>query len=66
VKTCPGKTFIPAPPEESCECNNCPYMKLNTPAKLYRCMKDLAPEVRLDDDTIARARAPIMRMLEMS
>jgi quinolinate synthase len=66
VKTCPGKVFIPAPPEESCECNNCPYMKLNTPAKLYRCMKDRAPEIHLDDDLIARAQKPIRRMLEMS
>jgi quinolinate synthase len=65
-KTCPGKVFLPAPPEESCECNNCPYMKLNTPAKLYRCMKDRAPEIRLDDDLIARAQKPIRRMLEMS
>jgi quinolinate synthase len=66
VKTCPGKVFIPAPPEESCECNNCPYMKLNTPAKLYRCMKERAPEIHLDDDLIARAQRPIRRMLDMS
>jgi quinolinate synthase len=65
VKACPGKLFIPAPPEESCECNNCPYMKLNTPAKLYRCMKDRAPEILLDDDLIARAERPIRRMLDI-
>jgi quinolinate synthase len=65
-KACPGKTFIPAPPEESCECNNCPYMKLNTPAKLYECMKNLAPEITLDEGLIARAVRPIRRMLEMS
>lgn len=65
-KHCPRKRFIPAPPEESCECNNCPYMKLNTPAKLYRCMRDRSPEIRLDDELIAKARRPILRMLEMS
>jgi quinolinate synthase len=65
-KSCPGKVFIPAPPEESCECNNCPYMKLNTPAKLYRCMRDRSPEILLDDDLMARAREPIRRMLAMS
>ncbi|HLF15050.1 MAG TPA: quinolinate synthase NadA [Bacteroidota bacterium] len=65
-KTCPGKKFIPAPPEESCECNNCPYMKLNTPGKLYLCMKNRSPEILLDDALIARAQKPIRRMLEMS
>lgn len=65
-KTCPGKRFIPAPPEAGCECNHCPYMKLNTPAKLYRCMRDGVPEVRLDPELIERARTPILRMLEMS
>jgi len=56
----------PAPPEESCECNNCPYMKLNTPGKLYLCMKNRSPEILLDDALIARAQKPIRRMLEMS
>jgi len=65
-KACPGKRFIPAPPEENCACNNCPYMKLNTMEKLYLCMKHQAPEIILSDDLIARAGAPIRRMLEMS
>lgn len=65
-KACPGKLFIPAPPEESCACNQCPYMKLNTMEKLYLCMKNRAPEITLDEDLIRRARAPIQRMLEMS
>src|SRR3990172_9392098 len=65
-KTCPGKRFIPAPPEAGCACNNCPYMKLNTIEKLYLCMKTQSPEILLDDDLISRAEAPIRRMLEMS
>jgi len=65
-KTCPGKRFIPAPPEEACACNNCPYMKLNTIEKLYLCMKHRAPEIVLDDGLIARAEIPIRRMLAMS
>ena len=65
-KACPDKLFIPAPPEESCACNQCPYMKLNTMEKLYLCMKRRAPEITLDDDLIRRAHAPIRRMLEMS
>ena len=29
-KSNPAKTFIPAPPNNSCACNDCPHMKLNT------------------------------------
>ncbi|HPH24596.1 MAG TPA: quinolinate synthase NadA, partial [Chitinophagaceae bacterium] len=28
-KSSPNKTFIPAPPNNSCACNDCPHMKLN-------------------------------------
>ncbi|KAF0243248.1 MAG: quinolinate, partial [Chitinophagaceae bacterium] len=28
-KNAPTKTFIPAPPNNNCACNDCPYMKLN-------------------------------------
>ena len=65
-KTCPDKVFIPAPPEESCACNQCPYIKLNTMEKLYLCMKHRSPEIMLSDDLIRRATFPIQRMLEMS
>jgi len=65
-KACPEKLFLPAPPEESCACNQCPYMKLNTIEKLYSCMKNRSPEILLDDDLINRALIPIQRMLEMS
>ena len=27
-KESPGKTFIPAPPDNNCACNDCPHMKL--------------------------------------
>lgn len=65
-KSCPDKLFIPAPPEESCACNQCPYMKLNTMEKLYLCMKNRQPEIVLSDDLIRRALVPLQRMLEMS
>ncbi|MBP8725051.1 MAG: quinolinate synthase NadA [Saprospiraceae bacterium] len=63
---CPGKTFIPAPPENTCACNECPFMKLNTMEKLYLCMKYEQPEILLPADVIAKARASIDRMLEIS
>jgi len=63
----PGKELIPAPPEdESCACNVCPYMRLNTMEKLYLCLRDLGPEVDVPEATRIRALAPIERMLEMS
>lgn len=65
-KSCHSKLFIPAPPEESCACNQCPYMKLNTMEKLYLCMKNRSPEIHLGQQLIDRAYLPIKRMLEMS
>ena len=65
-KSCPDKVFIPAPPEESCACNLCPYMKLNTMEKLYLCMKNRAPEINMSDDLIRQAYKPIRLMLDMS
>ncbi len=65
-KHCPEKLFIPAPPEESCSCNQCPYMRLNTMEKLYLCMKNQSPEISLDDEIRRKALIPIQRMLEMS
>jgi len=65
-KSSPHKTFIPAPPDNTCACNDCPYMKLNTLEKLYNCMKFEQPEIILPADVVARARRPIERMLEIS
>jgi quinolinate synthase len=63
----PGKELIPAPPEdESCACNECPYMRLNTMEKLYLCLRDLSPQVDVPADIRERALKPIERMLEMS
>jgi len=62
----PGKTYIPAPPDNGCACNECPYMRLNTMEKLYRCMRDRTPELVLPPDLQAAARAPLERMLEWS
>jgi quinolinate synthase len=65
-KLAPGKTYIPAPPETACACNECPYMKLNTMEKLYLCMKNRTPEITLPPDILAAALVPIRRMLAMS
>lgn len=65
-KSSPGKEFIIVPTDETCACNDCPYMKLNTMEKLYLCLRDEKPEIILDEDTIQKAVKPIKRMLEIS
>lgn len=65
-KNCPNKIFIPAPPEKSCNCNNCPYMKLNTLEKLRNCMRTLKPVIELDEKIRIKAMVPLERMLEWS
>ena len=66
-KSCPDKTFIPAPPLDStCGCNDCSYMKLNTLQKVYLCMKYEKPEIILSQEILDKARQPIIRMLEIS
>ena len=65
-KASPEKTFIPAPPNNSCACNDCPHMKLNTLEKLYLCLKYEAPEILMDEDLRLAAKKPIDEMLKIS
>jgi quinolinate synthase len=65
-KASPDKIFIPAPPDNSCACNDCPHMKRNTLEKLYLCIKNGLPEVTVPADVIKRAILPIERMLDIS
>jgi quinolinate synthase len=65
-KRAPQKTYIEAPPDSSCACNECPYMKKNTLEKLYLCMRDGQPEITLDEELRKRALLPIERMLALS
>jgi len=62
----PQKTFIPAPPENACACNDCPHMKRNTMEKLYVAMKYELPEITLDERVILEGRKCIDKMLEIS
>jgi quinolinate synthase len=66
AKQAPGKTLIPAPPDNSCACNNCPHMKRNTLEKVYLCMEYEQPEVILDEAIRIQAKASLDRMLEIS
>jgi quinolinate synthase len=65
-KASPSKTFIPAPPNNSCACNDCPHMKLNTLEKLYLCMKYETPEITMDESLRLASKRPIDEMLRIS
>jgi quinolinate synthase len=66
-KKVPHKTFIPAPGmDESCSCNDCPFMALNTMEKLYLCLANMAPRIEMDESLRRAALKPLQRMLEMS
>jgi quinolinate synthase len=62
----PHKTFIPAPPENTCACNDCPHMKLNTLEKLYLCLNYELPEISIPEPIALKAVIPLRRMLEIS
>ncbi len=65
-KASPDKTFIPAPPENNCACNDCPHMKLNSIEKVYLCMKNELPEIIIPQHLQDAALKPLKRMLEIS
>lgn len=60
------KRFIPAPPTNNCNCNECPFMRLNTLEKLYWAMKNRTPEITMSQEIRLAALRPLQRMLEMS
>ena len=65
-KAAPHKKYIPAPPNNTCACNECPFMRLNTLEKLYLCLRDMTPELEMPVELRDAARAPIDRMLALS
>ncbi|MDR0790842.1 MAG: quinolinate synthase NadA [Bacteroidales bacterium] len=62
----PQKEFIVVTQDESCACNDCQYMKLNTLGKVLQSLETETYEINLSQDLIERAKKPIIRMLEMS
>ena len=65
-KNSPQKKFLVVPADETCNCNDCPYMKLNTMEKLYLAMKNESPNIELSKELIERAKKPIISMLDIS
>lgn len=67
IKKVPHKKFIPAPPNDStCACNECEFMRLNTLEKLYNCLKNETPEIKIKAELIDKAVKPIQKMLDLS
>jgi len=63
----PDKLFIGAPGADgNCNCNICPYMALNTLEKLYISLRDLKPQVVIDEALRLQAKRSLDRMLEMA
>lgn len=63
----PGKTFIGAPGADgNCNCNICPYMALNTLEKLYLALRDLTPQVHIEEGLRLQAKRSLDRMLDMA
>lgn len=66
-KAAPHKSFIGAPGADgNCNCNMCPYMALNTMEKLYLALRDLTPQIEVDEETRIAAKRSLDRMLEMT
>ena len=63
----PHKNFIGAPGADgNCNCNICPFMALNTLEKLYLALRDLTPQVQMDEALRLKAKKSLDRMLEMA
>ena len=59
-------SFIPAPPNNSCACNDCPHMKLNTLQKMYLTMKYELPELHMEPELIEASLKPMEAMMDIS
>lgn len=66
-KALPEKNFIGAPGADgNCSCNICPYMALNTMEKLYVALRDLSPQIEIEEGIRLKAKRSLDRMLEMA
>lgn len=65
-KKSPQKTFIPAPPNNTCACNDCPHMKRNTLEKVYIAMRHELPEIEIPEPVLSDAAKSLKRMMEIS
>ena len=62
----PLKTYIEVPGLDGCSCNECPYMRMNTLEKVLNCLKEMNPELHMDEQIRLMAYKPLKKMLDMS
>jgi quinolinate synthase len=63
----PDVELIQAPTaDETCSCNNCPYMKLNNLEKIKQAMINFRPEIVLDESVRKKAQVSLDRMMNIS
>ncbi len=62
----PLKTYIEVPGLDGCSCNECPYMRMNTLEKVLNCLKEMNPELHMDEQIRSMAYKPLKKMLDMS
>jgi len=66
AKAAPHKQLLPLPGmQESCACNECPFMRLNTLEKMYLALRDLQPRIEMDEALRLRALVPLERMMAL-
>lgn len=66
TKFSPQKTFVVLPSEDHCNCNDCPYMKLNNLENIRNCLKNETNQLHLEYEVIEKAKQPLLKMLEIS
>ncbi|MDR2697611.1 MAG: quinolinate synthase NadA [Holophagales bacterium] len=59
----PDAEFLPIPADSGRNGSLCPYMKLNTLEKVYLALRDMKPEIVLDEALRQRALKPMEAML---
>jgi quinolinate synthase len=63
----PDKILLDVPGlGQNCKCNECPWMKLNTMEKLRNCLRDLSPQIHMEEGLRLKALRPLQKMLELS
>ena len=65
-KASPEKEFFIVPTDETCSCNDCPYMKKNTLEKILAALENEKPEIILEKRLLEKAKKPVLKMLQLS
>ncbi|MBX3039627.1 MAG: quinolinate synthase NadA [Bdellovibrionaceae bacterium] len=66
-KSRPDVELIQAPVADAgCNCNDCPYMKMNSLEKIRQALEMLSPEVTLEEALRKKAQVPLDRMMSIA